>query len=64
MASEWDIIKEENEPSFIEVRNVVDNDDGSMTMEIELSHDYLTTFAKIGIITALKEAIERSKDLG
>jgi hypothetical protein len=51
---------------FIEVADIVDNDDGSAKISIEMSHDAMRAFAAVGIHKALMEmaaVVEKEPDL-
>jgi hypothetical protein len=51
---------------FIEVADIVDNDDGSAKISIDMSHDAMRAFAAVGIHKALMDmaaVVEKEPDL-
>jgi hypothetical protein len=51
---------------YIEVVDIVDNDDGSAKISIDMSHDAMRAFAALGIHKALMEmaaVVEKEPDL-
>ena len=46
----------------LEVTSYIENDDGSATVVFDMDNDTLHCFAKIGILKALTEAAERTKE--
>jgi hypothetical protein len=46
----------------LEVTSYTENDDGSATVVFDMDNDTLHCFAKIGIMKALTEAVERTKE--
>lgn len=46
----------------IEVIKVVDNEDGSATVEFDMDEDSLRVFAKIGVLKALSDAAKEAVD--
>ena len=42
----------------MKVLSVVDNDDGSATVQLEMDWDTVVLFAKIGILKALQDSVK------
>ena len=47
----------------IKVEEVIENEDGSATLQLDLDNEALSSLLEIAVVTALREAIERNQPL-
>ena len=47
----------------IEVQEVIENADGSATLQLDLDNEALSSLLEIAVVTALREAIGRNQPL-
>jgi hypothetical protein len=47
----------------IKVEEVIENEDGSATLQLDMDNEALSSLLEIAVVTALKETIERNQPL-
>ena len=56
-------ITKRNEAMQINVEQVIENADGSATLQLDMDNEALSSLLEIAVVTALKETIERNQPL-